>query len=109
MKSIAAWASREPLRAFAVVQAVLAAAAPFIPAGATTAALGVLAALLGVGVRQAVTPVATAVESVTHAAVSAATTVARDLDGTTAGLEGTVSIAAERVIDRAVDQALGAR
>lgn len=106
MNAVLRWASREPLRAMALAQAILAAAAPFIPSGLTTALLGILAAILGVGTRQIVTPVAVAAENTARAVAGAANQVARDLDGTTAGLAGTVTVTAENIVDRAITDAL---
>lgn len=108
MSPILRWAARNPVRALAACSAVLTALAPFIPQAATTAVLGVLSAALGVGVHSVVTPAAKAAENAAQAAVSAATEVARQLDGTTAGLEGAVTVAAEQVVDHAVGAALDA-
>jgi hypothetical protein len=102
MNKFLGWAARYPVRAMAAAQAVLAALTPVLPAGVTTAVLGVMAAALGIGVHQVVTPVATATEVAARAAAVAAELVARNLGPDTAGPEGTVSMAAGRVVDNAV-------
>lgn len=108
MKNVAVWCRQNPVRALAVVSAVLGAATPLLPAGVTTAALAVVAAVLGVGVHAAVTPVSTAAAQITQAAVGAATGVAANLSGDTAGTGGVITGAGQAVVNDVVETVVGA-
>lgn len=95
--------TKNPVRTMAVVTALLAAAAPYLPAALIAGLTGVLAAVLGVGVHSVVTPVTTMVENVTTAATDAATKTVEQLGSTTVGVVGKVTDTAKDVILTTVD------
>lgn len=99
--------TKNPVRTMAVITALLAAAAPYLPATLIAGLTGVLAAVLGVGVHSVVTPVTTMVENVTTAATNAATQTVEALGKTTVGTVGEVTDAAKDIILTTVDKVVG--
>lgn len=97
---------RQPALAAAIASLITAAVGLIIKNETLAASLAGVA-LTFLGLRQVVTPVTTAVENVTRAATDAAVAVARDLDDTVAGTAGTVTGAAERIVDNVVTQTVG--
>ena len=105
MHAVIRWAAANPVRAMALATALTAAAAPVVPVAVITAVNGIIAALLGLGVHQAVTPVATATQRATTAAYRAATEVAAQIGEASAGLVGDVTDEARAIIGGAVVRA----
>lgn len=99
----------EPVRTMALVSAVGAALALLgVPAAVWASFSGIIAAVLAFPIRDAVTPVAAAVETARTAAHDAAAQVASRLDGETAGQVGAITDHAGQLVDTAADAAADA-
>lgn len=99
----------EPVRTMALLSAVGAALALLgVPAAVWASFSGIIAAVLAFPIRDAVTPVASAVETTRAAAHDAAAQVASRLDTETAGEVGTITAHATELVDTAADGAADA-
>lgn len=107
MSNLFKWCAKNPVRTMALITAVLGAVSPFIPVVVTSAIMGIVAALLGVGVHGIVTPVTTMVEKVTESATDAATMTVSKLTDATVGVTGQVTAAAQGIITSTVHDVVG--
>lgn len=107
MNAIIRWAKGHPTQAVALLALAVTTAIPFLPTALGLFLGGALSIIIGKPLHEIVTPVATAAENVTRAATEAAVQVARDLDETVVGTTGTVTVAAEHVVDKVIDGVVG--